>query len=141
MLFLDENADGIYNTGETKLTNKTVRLYKGTTLQATSQTDSNGQYVFSGISNGIYTVNFNDALGGYTYFTIKGTGDKNLTSQVEYLGTGAGSAFNIDPVQFSSTTINAGVLKYNPTTDLTVKLNTTGTTLTLTTTTGANPIT
>ncbi|GHV25652.1 hypothetical protein FACS1894176_04670 [Bacteroidia bacterium] len=62
MLFLDENADGIYNTGEIKLTNKTVNLYKGTTYQTTVQTDLIGNYLFSGLSNGVYKVDFNDAL-------------------------------------------------------------------------------
>jgi hypothetical protein len=85
MLFLDENADGIFNTGETKLTNKTVNLYKGTTYQTNTQTDINGQYLFSGLSNGVYKVDFNDALTPYEYFTLKGTGDTSLTSQVEYL--------------------------------------------------------
>ena len=131
MLFLDENADGIYNTGETKLASKTVNLYKGSTLYATTLTDVNGQYLFSDLSNGIYKIDFNAALGTYPYFTIKGSGDKTVTSQVEYVGTDAGYALNVDPVQSSSTTVNAGVLKYAPATDLKVTLNTTGTTLTL----------
>ena len=118
MVFLDENADGIYNTGESKLTNQPVKLYKGTTYQTTVQTDTNGNYLFSGLSNGIYKVDFTDALGSYEYFTIKGTGDKNLTSQVDYLGTDVGSVLNVDPVQISSTMINAGVLNYHPATDL-----------------------
>ncbi|MDR2415908.1 MAG: hypothetical protein LBD75_04850 [Candidatus Peribacteria bacterium] len=141
MLFLDENADGIYNTGEIKLTNKTVNLYKGDVLQSTIQTDGSGNYLFSGLSNGIYKVDFTDVLGtGYKYFTLKGTGDKSLISQVEYLGTNAGYVLNVDPVQLSSTTINAGILNYAPDSDLTATLNTIAATLPLTII-GANPTT
>ena len=140
MLFLDENADGLYSTGETKLTNKTINLYKGSVLTATTQTDGSGHYVFSGISNGVYKVDFNPALGSYPYFTIKGGGDKSLTSQAEYLGGDAGFVLNVDPVQPSSALTNAGILKYDPATDLALTLNTTGTTLILATT-GINPTT
>ncbi|MDR0607292.1 MAG: Ig-like domain-containing protein [Candidatus Peribacteria bacterium] len=140
MLFLDENADGVFNTGETKLANKTVNLYKGNTLQATVQTDINGHYLFSGLSNGIYRADFNDALGTYAHFTLKGTGDSSLTSQVEYVGANAGYSLNIDPVQSRAATINAGILNYIPSTDLTPTLYITGAILTLTTT-GVTPTT
>jgi protocatechuate 3,4-dioxygenase beta subunit len=89
MLFLDENADGVYNATEPKLSNQPVNLYLGGSLHSTSITDSNGVYTFSGLNNGIYKVDFKGALGSHTYFTRKGTGDISLISQVEYRGTDA----------------------------------------------------
>ena len=140
MIFLDENVDGLYSTGETKLTNVTVKLYKDSTLFATTLSDSNGTYFFTGLTNGIYKVDFNAALSTYPHFTFKGSGDMSLASQVEYLGVDVGYALNIDPVQLSSTTINAGVLKYQPSTDLKAILNTSGFTMIITST-GSTPTT
>ncbi len=57
-VWLDENSDGIQDAGETGIANATVQLFasNGTTLLATTTTDINGEYVFSGVSPGTYVV-------------------------------------------------------------------------------------
>jgi hypothetical protein len=65
--FDDANANGVFNTGEAKLSGWTINLYKetngtaglqtgtgGDTLVASAVTDSNGNYSFTGLSTGTY---------------------------------------------------------------------------------------
>ncbi len=64
----DSNANGVQDNGETGLGNVTVKLYDCTTnLQiATTTTDANGNYSFSGLMPGVYHVEF-VAPNGYVY--------------------------------------------------------------------------
>ena len=61
---LDRSADATHDTGEPWLTNVTVSLVNssGTTI-ATTQTDSDGYFLFVGSYSGIYTVLVNNASG------------------------------------------------------------------------------
>jgi hypothetical protein len=142
-LFYDTNADGVYNGMDIILPNKTVALYKkgvgeSYTFITSGTTDSNGNYLFTGLSNGTYKADFHQALTTATpYFTIKGT-DANpaKNSQVEPTGTYSGSVLNIDPTTQQAKYTNAGILVYNPTdttNGLKIQLNKSATTLTITT--------
>lgn len=58
-MFYDVNNNGAYNAGtDSPLPNVTVRLYasNGTTLLATTTTDANGLYTFSGLAAATYVV-------------------------------------------------------------------------------------
>jgi uncharacterized repeat protein (TIGR01451 family) len=57
-IWLDENSNGLQDAGEDGIANITVRLYAadGITLLATTTTDSNGAYLFTGLANGSYVV-------------------------------------------------------------------------------------
>ena len=79
-VFIDSNADGIYNVGDTVLPNITVNLYKDTNgngvldagepLLQTTTTDINGQYTFGDLGPGAYIVDVDqndpDLPGGLT---------------------------------------------------------------------------
>lgn len=56
-IFLDVNADGLINVGEPGIDNVTVTLLDsaGNPI-AQTVTDANGQYIFSGLPDGIYSV-------------------------------------------------------------------------------------
>jgi hypothetical protein len=125
-----------------------VELYKkgvgdSYTFVISGYTDSQGQYLFTGLINGVYKVDFNKATTTATpYFTIKGNDiDPTKNSGVEYMGNQSGVVFNVDPTAESAKYVNAGILGYNPNSTsngLKVSLNTTATTLTITTA-GQNP--
>jgi hypothetical protein len=48
-VWVDTDRDGIQDAGETGLTTITIQLYQGTTLIATTTTDANGLYKFTGL--------------------------------------------------------------------------------------------
>jgi hypothetical protein len=62
-VWLDEDSDGVQDAGEAGIANVTVRLYAsdGTTLVATTVTDSNGNYLFTGVAPGNYIVRVDPA--------------------------------------------------------------------------------
>jgi hypothetical protein len=55
-LFWDKNSDGVFNNTDVPLANQTVQLYTGSTLVATTTTDTQGMYSFTNIPAGDYTV-------------------------------------------------------------------------------------
>lgn len=62
----DLNVNGIQDAGENGIPNVTVQLYNGAgVLQATTTTDANGAYLFTGLVPGDYYVRF-VAPNGYT---------------------------------------------------------------------------
>jgi hypothetical protein len=141
-LFYDTNADGIYNGLDMIVPNKPVSLYKkgvgdSYTFIISGSTDSQGQYFFTGLSNGTYKVDFNKATTTTApFFTIKGTHtDPSKNSQAEYLGSQSGAVININPTTEQAKYANAGILVYNATdttNGLKAQLNKTAATLTIT---------
>jgi len=55
-VYCDNNLNGIRDTGEAAEPGTVVSLYNGTTLVATKTTDSSGNYSFTGVAPGTYTV-------------------------------------------------------------------------------------
>src|SRR6185437_15037992 len=56
-VFNDQNGNGTLGGGETGLSDWTVHLLDSTgTIVATTTTDSNGDYAFTGVARGSYTV-------------------------------------------------------------------------------------
>jgi uncharacterized repeat protein (TIGR01451 family) len=62
-VWLDENSDGYQDPGEPGLANITVELYAadGTTLLATTQTDTYGEYLFTNLPPGNFYIRVNNA--------------------------------------------------------------------------------
>ena len=60
-VWIDENADGIQDAGEPGVPTATVNLYdsSGTTLLATTTTDAEGRYLFTGLPAASYVVRVN----------------------------------------------------------------------------------
>jgi protocatechuate 3,4-dioxygenase beta subunit len=65
-VWVDANANGIQDSGETGLGGVVVKLYSGSTLVGTTSTDANGNYLFSGLMPGSYSVQF-VAASGYVF--------------------------------------------------------------------------
>jgi uncharacterized repeat protein (TIGR01451 family) len=56
VVFLDNNQDALFDTGDTPLAGATVDLFIGARLIATTSTNALGSYVFTGVAPGMYTV-------------------------------------------------------------------------------------
>ncbi|MDQ7116694.1 SdrD B-like domain-containing protein, partial [Staphylococcus simulans] len=74
----DSNKDGIQNSNEVGIEGVTVTLTKPDGSTVTTVTDANGKYVFTGLENGDYTVDFT-APEGYEA-TLVNVGDDALDS-------------------------------------------------------------
>ncbi len=55
-LWLDTNGNGIQDAGETGINGATVQLFSGATLVATTTSAGDGNYTFSNLAPGTYTV-------------------------------------------------------------------------------------
>ena len=71
-VWLDENWDGVQNTGEAGIPNVRMELLTNGTPVAETRTDTAGQYLFSGLQPGFYTVRVDTN-------TLEGTLSENLT--------------------------------------------------------------
>ncbi|RJE78543.1 SdrD B-like domain-containing protein [Paracoccus sp. JM45] len=63
IVFFDANKDGIQSASETGVQGVTVTLFAGGVALATTTTDANGNYLFSGLQAGTYTVGFTEKAG------------------------------------------------------------------------------
>jgi SdrD B-like domain/Secretion system C-terminal sorting domain len=74
----DQNNDGL-QTGEPGVPGVLVTLYNsGGTAIATTTTDANGQYLFTGLADGTYSVGFSNLPAGFD-FTTKETTNNPVT--------------------------------------------------------------
>ncbi|HQK88200.1 MAG TPA: SdrD B-like domain-containing protein, partial [Acidobacteriota bacterium] len=104
-VFNDADGDGVRDDGELGFGGVEVRLYRDTNgdgtidagepLVATTTTDSNGNYLFSGLTDGNYVVSIPVGPTGYT---LTGTdGDPGVTGQqLAVVLSGGGSNLDID---------------------------------------------
>ena len=65
VVYFDANHNGTLDTGEYAIGGGTVQLYSGTTLKATAQVSSTGQYSFSDLDPGTYSL-YNTTNGTWT---------------------------------------------------------------------------
>lgn len=75
-VWFDMNNDGLQSAGEPGVPGVMVTLYNnvGTAIAFTS-TDANGQYLFTGLADGTYSVGFGNLPAGYEITTQSGTND------------------------------------------------------------------
>ena len=83
MVFWDNNKDGVYDSGDTKVAGVTVQLLQNGAVVATTTTDASGMYEFTGVAPGAYSVKF-IAPSGAVYTT-------------ENVGTNATINSNVNP--------------------------------------------
>lgn len=50
LVFIDDNMNGFWDTGEERLSGVTVNIYNGITIKSTTTTDANGTYLFDPIT-------------------------------------------------------------------------------------------
>ncbi len=79
----DLNANGIEDAGEAGLGNVTVQLRQGSTVVATTISSASGEYLFSGLNPGTYTVVFLKPKG-YSFSPVT-----NQASKVIDFATGS----------------------------------------------------
>ncbi len=79
-IWVDENGNGVQDAGEAGIANVTVGLYDatGTTLLATTVTDTDGGYLFTGLAAGTYVVKV-DTTTMPAGLAANQTGDPDVT--------------------------------------------------------------
>ena len=98
VVFSDLNADGTDDGNDAGIAGQTVKLMNGTTVIATTTTNSLGAYSFTGVSPGSYTVQVT-ALSGET-FSPAGTLPNSMVS--------ASGAATVTVASGGTATVNAG---------------------------------
>lgn len=103
--FFDKNNSNTENGGDTGVSNATVRLVKSGQVVATTKTDGNGNYKFTGIEDGWYGVEFANLSSAYKYANTNSGGNDSVDSDVWKDAGGWGSTGNYQ--------INNGSKVYN----------------------------
>ncbi len=86
-VFVDVNRNGVFDEGDTTVSNAAVRLFDDTGAQiAETVTDDDGNYLFDGLLAGNYSVGF-DAVDGFD-FTATDAGDDDAIDSDADAGTG-----------------------------------------------------
>jgi SdrD B-like domain/Secretion system C-terminal sorting domain len=80
-VWFDANTNGVQDAGETGVAGVTVTLYNnlGTAI-ATTTTDANGNYQFSNLAAGDYSVGFSNLPAGFSFTPIWNSNDANATN-------------------------------------------------------------
>ena len=100
--FNDNNGDGIQDAGDTTFEGVTVNLIDDNgDVYATAMTDSNGDYVFTGVIAGDYTIVFDETTNTDGLIELSPTaqdqgGDDTVDSDIS--STGTFSITNFDPM-------------------------------------------
>lgn len=105
-VWLDENLDGLQNSGEPGVANVPVKLLDGNgNLLRETTTDGDGYYIFEALVAGDYQVEFAEAGA---MFTIPNAGADTIDSDADPL-TGRSPVFSLDDGEWNMT-IDAGVI-------------------------------
>jgi uncharacterized repeat protein (TIGR01451 family) len=78
-VWLDLNNNGLQDDGEPGVANVTVKLYSNGMVVSTTQTNANGNYLFTNLTSGTYTVSFM-LPGGYVFTTQNVGSDEGIDS-------------------------------------------------------------
>ncbi|MGV2929433.1 SdrD B-like domain-containing protein, partial [Macrococcus capreoli] len=114
-VWLDANKDGIQDAAETPVAGVTVKLMDNTgKVIGTTTTDSTGHYVFTGLSNGDYQVQFVPPTG-YDVTTANSTADDTVDSDPTLKANGMYTA-NATINNADNMTIDAGLYSLSDTT-------------------------
>ncbi len=103
-VFFDTNGDGL-STGEPGVPGVAVELLQGGSVIATTTTDGSGNYAFTGLAPGDYTIQLPGA--GLVFATANAGADDTLDSDVD--PTGLSGPVTLISAQ-NDTSIDAGVL-------------------------------
>ncbi len=89
--FQDKNNSNTENGGDTGVSNATVRLVQSGEVVATTKTDGNGKYKFSGLEDGWYGVEFASVSSAYKFASTNSGGNDSIDSDVWKTSGGWGS--------------------------------------------------
>jgi 5-hydroxyisourate hydrolase-like protein (transthyretin family)/protocatechuate 3,4-dioxygenase beta subunit len=111
-VWYDINQDGVQDAGETGVSGVTVTLYgpDGTTVLATTTTNTFGTYIFNNLAQGQYVVGFSNIPSGYTLTTTAGT--DSTTNSDANTTTGLTAVINLGEGQHNMT-YDAGIYNTN----------------------------
>ncbi len=102
----DLNGNGVQDPGEPGIPGVTVNLISGGSVIATTTTDNNGEYAFTGLLPGPYQVGF-ELPTGYS-FTVNTGGVSNPTNSDANANTGETAVFTLQPGE-NNTNVDAGM--------------------------------
>ena len=107
-VFLDANRDGLLDNGETGVAGVTVELLNGTgtSVLATTTTNSSGTYAFTGLNAGAYEVEFVSPTGDQ--FTTQGVGSNPAINSSANTTTGITAPVTLTAGQVDNN-VNAGL--------------------------------
>ena len=110
IVWLDTNKDGLLNNGEAGVGGVTVELLNGTgsSILATTTTNSSGGYEFTGLNAGVYEVKFLSPTGDT--FTTQGVGSNAAVNSSANQTTGVTSPISLAAGQIDNN-VEAGLVK------------------------------
>jgi hypothetical protein len=110
--FRDNNNSNREDGGDTGVAGSTVSLVQGGKVVATTKTDGNGNYKFSNVENGSYTVEFQSFSSDYTYSRANIGSNDAIDSDVwTTKGAGVGVTSGVTVNNNAITNIDAGAVK------------------------------
>jgi hypothetical protein len=108
-VWFDENEDGLQNDGESGVEGVTVTLYDADgNAVATTTTDAECGYLFTGLPPGDYTVTFGDVPEGMC-FVAPGAGDKPARDSDADKKTGETGPITVTEGNLDRSDIDAGL--------------------------------
>ncbi|MEI2671822.1 MAG: SdrD B-like domain-containing protein [Marmoricola sp.] len=111
LVWEDTNKNGIQDAGEPGVGSVTVKLLDASdAVVATTTTDSNGNYLFSNVACGTYSVQFT-APSGYEGFTDPDQGSDDTVDSDANKTTGKTGQVTIDANNPNNLTLDAGLVK------------------------------
>ncbi|GAA4727959.1 hypothetical protein GCM10023350_08790 [Nocardioides endophyticus] len=101
-VWLDEDRNGVQDAGEKGVAGFTVKLtgtdLDGNSISASTTTDADGHYLFTGLPSGTYEVTFDPAsLKAWQAFTTQGAGGDDTKDSDGNVTTGKVAAITLDP--------------------------------------------
>ncbi|MDZ4808163.1 MAG: SdrD B-like domain-containing protein [Bacteroidota bacterium] len=108
-VWVDKNNDGVQSPSEPPMKGVMVTLYNsaGTPI-ATTVTDENGKYLFTGLPDGSYSVGFSNLPAGYNFTTQSATND--ATGSDANVTTGRTTTVVLGPGNRNDTSLDAGLV-------------------------------
>ena len=99
-LYMDNNNDCIYNTGDNYLSAMSVALKSGSTIIATTYTDYNGNYYFTGVNGTAYTIEVQYTDSSYYNYYIPSCPSSGSVSFTAGTSNNYDFAFNCNNTAF-----------------------------------------
>lgn len=120
-IFEDLDGNSIWNTGDTPLHTKTVKIYQkqndgSYSHLADTLSNSSGEFLFDSLNAGEYKIDFNTIKDNNDLRSAKSSNtDRSIAITTESSGLDAGWTLNLNLTNRILHYANAGILKYTPT--------------------------
>lgn len=107
----DLNGDGLQTAAEPGVPGVTVTLYNsGGTAIATTTTDANGNYIFTGLADGTYSTGFSNLPPGYEFASKDAAGSTTLTGSDADRTSGRTGTVVLGVANRNDVTLDAGLI-------------------------------